>query len=884
MSDKAHHSATGDRGTNWSRRLFLGARKRRAYRLIRNADLAGNARDYTGAVALYQAALALNPGRADIRLKLANMLKELARFGEAEAAYRQAAALAPQDREIHLQLGDLLSLMGRAAEAELSYAAAEAAPARHPATSEAHIRDGDRLRDARRCAEAAKAYGAALEIAPLRTDIRVQYGNMLKDSGRLAEAEAAYRCALAEAPEDADLHLQLGHVLKLQGRRSEALAAYRRSAELQPDNSEPLKELFYAGSFNDQQELFERRLAAGSIEAVMALREEIARLQGSLARLATTLPDLQAQMAFPVASYERFRQIYDVPPAPRPTGPCHFWLILSAHGASLATLYAQIAAISEQTCQDWRLAVVGIDAAHRRVIERSAASDPRLNWVDGTAAEGAAAAERRVALSLAADWLVFLAPGALLHPLAIEWFAAVATRASAKAYVSDEEAVSHEDGVNRRSAPVLRQVVDYDTLLETNPFGETVAVERATYAALAGSLAIGSIAAARSSLLLELADRTEIGHVPLPLVAREPGAVPRELTAEAHQGAVQAHLALAGARRRLVVDTRAGPATSLTLRWQPRDPMAALQVIVQTRDNGADLRDCIDSLRRRAETPEALRILVVDNGSGDPATVRQLEALASEPWASVLAIGEAFNWARFNNRAVAAGDAPLLVFANDDMIMLSEGWDRRLRGLLDRPEIGAVGARLVYPDDSVQHAGILLGWTGLDVHDGRYEPLTRPGPCRRWHVTRAVSAVTGAFLAVRREVFSAAGGFDEIAFPVAYSDIDLALKLRSRGLKVLWTPHITLRHFESKTRGLDHLDPEKQARQAAERAALRARWGPLLDQDPSLNPIWHQATLPFRLLAAPSQDRLWHHIRLCAAPNPWLPDSVGGEDRAAAAK
>jgi GT2 family glycosyltransferase len=436
--------------------------------------------------------------------------------------------------------------------------------------------------------------------------------------------------------------------------------------------------------------------------------------------------------------------------------------------------------------------------------------------------------------------------------------------------------VSHQNGVTHRMAPVLRHVVDYDTLLDNNSFGETVAVERATYAALAEGLVTGSIAAARSSLLLTLADRTGVGHVPLPLVARDGEAVASE-AAEAHQMAVRAHLALAGDRRPAVVEMPAGAPAPLILRWQPRDPTAALQVIIQTRDNGADLRDCINSLRRRAETPEALHILVVDNDSRDPATVRLLETLATERWASVLSIGEAFNWARFNNCAVAASGAPLLVFANDDMVMLSDGWDRRLRGLLDRPEIGAVGARLVYPDDSLQHAGILLGWTGLDVHDGRYEPLTQPGPCRRWHVTRAVSAVTGAFLAVRREMFAAVRGFDDIALPVGYSDIDLALKLRARGLKVLWTPHITLRHFESKTRGLDHLDPEKRARNESERRLMADRWGQAMEAEPSLNPTWHRATLPFRLLSAPSQDRLWHHIRLCAAPNPWLPDtSTGG--------
>src|SRR5207302_10912213 len=111
----------------------LGPLERRANRLMRKADLAGNRCGDAGAVALYQDALALNPGRADIRLKLGDMLKGLARFGEAEAAYRQAAALAPRDRAAYLQLGDLLTLMGRSADAEAAYLAAEAAPPGQPA-------------------------------------------------------------------------------------------------------------------------------------------------------------------------------------------------------------------------------------------------------------------------------------------------------------------------------------------------------------------------------------------------------------------------------------------------------------------------------------------------------------------------------------------------------------------------------------------------------------------------------------------------------------------------------------------------------------------------------------------------------------------------------
>jgi len=742
---------------------------------------------------------------------------------------------------------------------------------------EARIREGDRLRDSRQYAAAAAAYAAALVIMPQRTDIRVQYGNMLKDSGRAAEAAAAYRQALAENPDDPDIHLQLGRALKLQGKRNEAIAAYRRSAGLRPDNIEALKELFFAGSFDDQQQLFERRLAAGGVEAIMALGEEIARLQATLRRLAEKLPALQAQTAVPLAGYDRFRRLYDVPPAPPPLRPCRFAVILPTCGAALDTVYAQFAAMRAQTIADWRLCVVADDSSIGRIVEPVAASDPRIAWSEAASGEDLVATECRVALSLDADWLVLLGEGALLHRRALEWFAAVAARGPATAYVTDAETVASEGEITHRSSPVLRQVVDFDTLLEANPFGETIAIERAAYTALAEGLVTGSIAGARASLLLRLAERRHVGHIPLPLVAGSGGFAAAGSPPGAHESAVRAYIASAGDRCPIAFETPASPGAPLVIRWQPRDPAATLLVIIPTRDNGVDLGHFVESLRSHAEQREAMRLLIVDNGSRDAATLRILGALSEQPWAGVLNIDEPFNWARLNNRAVAASDAPLLVFANDDMAMLSPGWDRHLRGLLDRPEIGAVGARLVYPDDTIQHAGILLGWEGIDAHDGRYEVLTDPGPGQRWHVSRAVSAVTGAFLALRREAFAAVGGFDEAALPVAYSDIDLCLKLRARGLKILWTPRITLRHFESKSRRLDHLDPESAARYAAERRHIAERWGSAMQSDPSLNPLWHQATLPFRLLSMPSEARLWRHIRLCASPNPWLPDSGDGE-------
>ena len=194
-----------------------------------------------------------------------------------------------------------------------------------------------------------------------------------------------------------------------------------------------------------------------------------------------------------------------------------------------------------------------------------------------------------------------------------------------------------------------------------------------------------------------------------------------------------------------------------------------ITVIIPTRDDGTDVQRFVESLRATASVPEAVRLLVIDDGSRQVETCRILVELATLRVARVLTLGEPFNWSHLNNRAVDEVDTPLIVFANDDMVMLSEGWDDILRGLLDRPEIGA---GLLYPDETIQHAGVLFGWQGGTIHDGLYESRWEPGPAYRWHVTRAVAAVTGAFLATRRELFLTHGRFDEAGLPVNYGDID----------------------------------------------------------------------------------------------------------------
>ena len=733
---------------------------------------------------------------------------------------------------------------------------------------EARLKDADRLRDEGKAVEAAEVYREVLAQVPERIDVKVQLGNMLKDAGHLGEAETLYREAQAADPDDADICVQLGHVLKLVGKRSAAIEQYRRAAAIDPSSWAATEELAQAGSSWQQQRRFEVQFRSGGAEALMRMSHQLAEMRTALDRMAEMLPDPLAQTAFPVDLYGRFREVFDVPAPPPATDLPRLTVILVADREPLDRLYAQVAGLQAQVHTDWTLLVVGRDAERRMAVERCALADQRLRWVDTDDGVGPWEAEWRAARTVADGWLVLLGRGAVLEPQALGWFAAASRLAPARAFVADQDQCRREDEWAIRFAPIFRQVVDYDTLLEANVFGETLAVEAATYATLVPQAPQGSVTRGRSRLLLALSAAGAVGHIPYALAAA-PDAAGSSLSE--HRVAVLAHLEAAGlADRVAVAKGETGPTY-----WRPRSETTRIAVIIPTRDNADDLRAFVRSLRETAQVPDALRVVIMPNGALSPETRLLVDELKTKRYATILPGVAPFNWSALNNMAAAAVDEPYLVFANDDMLMTTERWDTRVRGLLERDEVGAVGARLLFGDDTLQHAGILFGWTEADIHDGLYEAADAPGPARRWQVTRAASAVTGAFLATRRDRFQQVGGFDAVHLPVAYSDIDYALKLREAGLRVLWTPAITLRHYESKTRGLDRTDAAKKARNAAEFAAMRARWGRVLDSDPSLHPIWYPATLPFRLLAAPSAKRVADHIRRTSQPDPWAVRRTG---------
>ncbi len=265
-----------------------------------------------------------------------------------------------------------------------------------------------------------------------------------------------------------------------------------------------------------------------------------------------------------------------------------------------------------------------------------------------------------------------------------------------------------------------------------------------------------------------------------------------------------------------------------------------ISVLVPTRDGVAVLRRCIDGLLTRTDW-RPLELIVIDNGSRDQETLRFLDELpararAVNPGVSarVLRDDRPFNFSALNNRAAREASGLLLALLNDDLEILDPSWLSEMAGHALRPEIGAVGARLLYPDGRVQHAGVATGVLGLAGHLLRGRARDDFGPHGWAQVLRGSSVVTAACMVLRRELFLDAGGFDERELPVAFNDVDLCLRLSRRGLRNLYVPTAELIHHESWSRGAD-LSVEKAERFAREMQTMLLRW-PRLANDPLYSP------------------------------------------------
>ncbi len=264
----------------------------------------------------------------------------------------------------------------------------------------------------------------------------------------------------------------------------------------------------------------------------------------------------------------------------------------------------------------------------------------------------------------------------------------------------------------------------------------------------------------------------------------------------------------------------------------PDPDWPSVTLVVPTRDGFELLKACIESMLR-ADYP-ALDICVVDNGSACQKTLAYLRRLP-EKGIRVLSWPYPFNYSTINNFAVSQTTSDVIGLINNDIEALDTTWLKSMVRQLMRDGVGAVGAKLLWKNSMVQHAGVQVGLHGLAGHVGNNWLDTDAGYCGINQIVRSTSAVTAACLLMRRADYERSGGLDERAFPVSFNDVDLCLRLRADGKRIVWTPEARLFHLESASRGADQI-PEKRARLEREKARMHARWGETLFRDPYYNP------------------------------------------------
>lgn len=287
------------------------------------------------------------------------------------------------------------------------------------------------------------------------------------------------------------------------------------------------------------------------------------------------------------------------------------------------------------------------------------------------------------------------------------------------------------------------------------------------------------------------------------------------------------------------------------VQWPLPDPLPKVTIIIPTRDQAALLARCVAGVLHRTDYPD-LEVVLVDNGSTAPDALALLHDLASDRRVRVLRDDGPFNFSALNNRAAGAATGDVLVLMNNDIDVLEAGWLREMVSHAMRPHIGTVGAKLLYGNGRVQHAGVVLGvghpMDGPPVagHFGNGEPGTSLGMFGHSILTRTVCASTAACLAVRRDIFMAVGGLDADQLPVSFNDVDFCLRVRALGYRNVWTPYAELLHLESASRG-DDLTGDNYARALRERQVMRDRWGTLLDNDPYFSTNFSRADHTYRL-------------------------------------
>ena len=424
-----------------------------------------------------------------------------------------------------------------------------------------------------------------------------------------------------------------------------------------------------------------------------------------------------------------------------------------------------------------------------------------------------------------------------LAPEALFRFVALLNRHPDADFIySDEDKVDDE---GRRSAPFFKPDWSPDSFL-TRMYTSHLAVFRSSLLREIGGFRVAFEGSQDYDLVLRVSERTNhIYHIPEVLYhwRVHAGSVTSGSAAKpyAYEAALKAlNEAMERRNEGGRVEHMGNDLGNYVVRYEIRRP-GKVSVIIPTRDLAEDVRRCVESIFARTTYPD-FEIILLDNGSTRPETARLLKRLErSEPERfHVVRHDVPFNYSEINNYAVKQARGDYLLFLNNDTEVLVDDWMSMMVEQAQRMSIGAVGAKLLYGDGSVQHAGVVVGIGGIAGHAFRHFAAHADGYFNFLRTANNYSAVTAACLMIRREVFEEVGGFDE-ELAVAYNDVDLCLRIVRAGYRNIYLPYVELRHYESKSRGYD-VSEEQEARDQRERLIMLRKWDIANFRDPCYNP------------------------------------------------
>ncbi|SIO59021.1 Glycosyltransferase, GT2 family [Burkholderia sp. GAS332] len=514
-------------------------------------------------------------------------------------------------------------------------------------------------------------------------------------------------------------------------------------------------------------------------------------------------------------------------------------VIMPTYNPKAEWLKEAIESVRMQLYPHWELCIaddLSSDLTTRSILEEYRQKDSRIKVVFREQ-NGHISAASNSALGVSdGDWIALLDHDDLLPEHALYCVAkAIIANPEASLFYSDEDKI---DASGRRYDPYFKCDWNLDLFYSQNMFCHLGVFKRELVEAI-GGFRVGLEGSQDYDLVLRCVERAgskAVRHIPHVLYHWRAHS---ESTAK--NVAVKPYAAVAGERalnehftRQDVVCRVEWVGNGYRAFYGLPATLPLVSLIIPTR-NGLDLiRRCIESIVDRTTYPN-YEILIVDNGSDDPEVLQYFTSLSTDARIRVCRDDRPFNYSALNNQAALQAKGELLGLVNNDIEVISPDWLSEMVRLALQPSVGAVGARLLYPDDRLQHGGIVLGIGGVAGHANKYVRPPYANYFERTALISAFSAVTAACLIVRRSVFQEVKGLNEKDLTVAFNDVDFCLRVAEAGYRNVCTPYAELYHYESATRGYED-DPLKRARFLSEMDYMRKRWGQLLAKDPCYSP------------------------------------------------